>query len=324
MVSIIIPIYKVEAYIKKCATSLMEQTYKEIEYIFVNDRTPDNSIAILKSVIHKYPDRINNTHIINHEYNKGLPSARNTGLNNATQKYIFHCDGDDWVEDNMIEELVKCAEQNDSDIVWCDWFLTFSKNERYMSQPNYLSNIDALKGLLSGTMKYNVWNKLIKRDLYLNNQIRFPDNHGMGEDMTIIKLFACANQVNYLNKAFYHYLRTNGESFTNKPNIKQLGDILYNSDSIISFIKEKFGTLLDKELSFFKLNIKYPFLISCDRESYSIWKNTYNDANINIFDNKEVSSRCKLLQYFASKNQFWIVWIHYQLLHKVIYGYIYK
>ena len=78
-ISIIIPIYKTEKYIERCAISLFEQTLKSIEYIFVNDCTPDNSIQILKNVLKRYPNRISDTKIINHEFNRGLAAARNTG-----------------------------------------------------------------------------------------------------------------------------------------------------------------------------------------------------------------------------------------------------
>lgn len=78
-VSVIIPIYKTEKYIERCAISLFEQTLKSIEYIFINDYTPDNSIQLLENVLKRYPNRISDIKIINHEKNRGLAAARNTG-----------------------------------------------------------------------------------------------------------------------------------------------------------------------------------------------------------------------------------------------------
>ena len=83
-VSIIVPIYKVEEYIERCAQSLFEQTFQDIEYIFVNDATPDNSVGKLLSVISRYENRIDRVKIINHDVNKGLSSARKTGLFRAS------------------------------------------------------------------------------------------------------------------------------------------------------------------------------------------------------------------------------------------------
>ncbi len=97
-VSIIVPIYNVEKYIERCAVSLFEQDFEDIEYIFVNDCTPDNSVEILEKVIEKYPNRKSHLKIVHHKENKGLGSARNTGLEQATGNYILHIDSDDWCE----------------------------------------------------------------------------------------------------------------------------------------------------------------------------------------------------------------------------------
>lgn len=213
-ISVIIPIYGVERFIERCVKSLMEQSFDDVEYIFVNDSTKDKSMDILLAVLNRYPQKKDQIIIKEHAQNLGLPAARNTGLSVASGKYIFHCDSDDFVDPTMLEELYYEAKKNDADIIWCDWYLTFSHNERYMKQPNYTDPEDALRGILCGTMKYNVWNKLIKRELYSRNNIRFPSGYGMGEDMAIIKLFACANKIAYVPKAFYHYIKTNANAFS--------------------------------------------------------------------------------------------------------------
>lgn len=187
-VSVIIPVYNVGKFIERCVRSLMEQTMDNVEYIFVDDASPDNSIQILQKVLADYPNRRDNVRILTHAENKGLPAARNTGLAVATGEYIFHCDSDDFVEPDMLEQLYGKAIECDADIVWCDWYLTFEKSERYMKQPAYDTPLEALKAMLGGAMKYNVWNKLIRRTLYVENSVEFPAGYGMGEDMTIMML----------------------------------------------------------------------------------------------------------------------------------------
>lgn len=159
-VSVIIPVYKVEKFIGRCVKSLMEQTLQDVEYIFVDDASPDGSIVILRNVLADYPERSNHVKILTHTENKGLPAARNTGLSVAQGEYIFHCDSDDFVEVNMLEQLYHKVTETDVDIVWCDWYLTFENSERYMKQPAYNTPLEALKAMLGGAMKYNVWNKL--------------------------------------------------------------------------------------------------------------------------------------------------------------------
>ena len=129
-VSVIIPIFKVRDFIERCAVSLFEQTLKEVEYIFVDDASPDDSIKVLKSCIERYPERQARTTILTHEHNQGLPAARNTGLAAASGEYVFHCDSDDYVERNMLEEMYEAAKAKDADMAYCDFYLTFEKNER--------------------------------------------------------------------------------------------------------------------------------------------------------------------------------------------------
>ena len=232
-VSIIIPIYNVSRFIERCTESLMQQTLHEVEYIFVNDATPDSSIQILEEVVAHYPERKEQVRIIHHDTNKGLPAARNTGLSLATGEYIFHCDSDDYVEPTMLEDLYNATKANGADYVWCDWFLSYDNNERYMPQPSYNSPDDALRGMLDGAMKYNVWNKLVRRSLYVDNKILFPAGHGMGEDMTMMMLFAKAHRVAYVPCAYYHYIKLNTGAFSQTYSDKHLIELKYNVRRIV-------------------------------------------------------------------------------------------
>ena len=322
-VSVIVPIYNVERFIEKCATTLLEQTLEEVEFIFVDDASPDNSVDILKECIEKYPHRKKQIKLISHEINKGLPSARNSGLSVAMGEYIFHCDGDDYVDERMLEVLYEEGDKNNADIVWCDWFLSFRKKERYMHQCGYDTVQGFLRGMLSGKNKYNVWNKLVKKELYDENHICFPDGHPMGEDMTMIRLAACAQRVHYVPQGFYHYVKLNNNSYTYNLTDKRLSDIKYNVNETIDFLISRVDNL-DNEINYFKLDIKFPFLISDNEVYYSLWKEWYSESNEYILKNKEVALRRRVLQYMAWKNQFWFVRLYYNLFIKVIYGCIYK
>lgn len=323
-VSVVVPIYKVEQFIGRCVKSLLEQTLCEVEYIFVDDASPDRSIEILQDVIAQYPNRQPDIKLITHRQNQGLPAARNTGLAEASGEYIFHCDSDDYMELDMLESLYNKAKECDADVVWCDFFLSFEKSERYMKQPEYATSLDALKAMLSGAMKYNVWNKLVKRSLYVGNKISFPTGYGMGEDMTMMMLFAKAHRVAYVPCAYYHYIKLNTGAFSQTYSDKHLIELKYNVRRIVDYMREHFGGQLDRELSFFKLDVKFPFLITDDSRKYRLWQEWYPEANQYIGENKKVSIRSRALQWFASKGQFWIVKLYYLLVNKLIYGVIYK
>lgn len=328
LVSVIIPVYNVAPFIERCAHSLFRQTLENVEFIFVDDASPDNSMELLEKCLEQYPARKSRTKLLHHPVNKGLPAARNTGLDVATGEYIFHCDSDDYLEPDALESMYREAKAQDADIVWTDWYLSFQKNERYMKQPDYPSPLEALKGMLSGSMKYNVWNKLVRRSIYTENGIRFPEGHNMGEDMTMMQLFACAQTVRYLPKAYYHYVRLNAHSFTqtsdSKAQEQHLEDLRYNVQRTISFIEKRYGQKLEREIAFFKLESKFPFLITTDRASFCRWTEWFPEANAYILQNKNVSFRSRLLQFMAAKGQFWYVRLYYMLLIRLVYGVIYK
>ena len=324
-VSIIIPIFKVRNFIERCVCSLFEQTLKDVEYIFVDDASPDDSIDILKSCIYRYPERKDQVTILTHEQNQGLPAARNTGLAVATGEYVFHCDSDDFVEKDMLEEMYKVAKEKDADMVYCDFYLSFEKNERYMSNPVYETADSMLRqGLLGGKMKYNVWNKLVRRSLYTNNDILFPAGHAMGEDMTMIRLAACAKSVAYVPKAFYHYVKLNANAYSATMSERHKIDIRFNVDQTVEFLEKKFVNTLDKEIAFFKLNTKLPFLITDDSSQYEVWKEWWPEANKYISENKQQSFRTRLVQWFAAKGQFWAVKLYFNVVYKLVYGVVYR
>ena len=323
--SIIIPIFKVRNFIERCACSLFEQTLKDVEYIFVDDSSPDDSLDILKACVERYPKRKEQVLILMHEQNQGLPAARNTGLAAATGEYVFHCDSDDFVEKDMLEEMCKAAKDKDADIVYCDFYLSFEQNERYMGNPAYETAEDMFKqGLLGGNMKYNVWNKLVRRSLYTDNNITFPAGHAMGEDMTMIRLAACAKNIAYVPKAFYHYVKLNANAYSATMSERHKVDIRFNVDQTVEFLQNKFGCELEKEIAFFKLNTKLPFLITDDETQYEVWKEWWPEANKYICENKAQVFRTRLVQWLAAKGQFWAVRLYFKVVYKLVYGVIYR
>lgn len=325
-ISVIIPIFKVEKFIGRCAESLMQQTMqKGVEFIFVDDATPDRSMEVLQEVLERYPARKAQTILLRHEANKGLPAARNTGLAVARGEYIFHCDSDDYVEADMLETLYDTAVQQCADMVWCDWYLTYANSERYMKQPQYGTAEEALKAMLAGGMKYNVWNKLVRRSLYTDNHIAFPAGYGMGEDMTMMRLAACARQVAYVPKAFYHYVKTNASSFCQTYSERHLKELQHNVNETAQFVLSHCGKEWEREVAFFKLATKFPFLISDGTGGeYRRWKEWYPEANAYILQNRFVSLRSRMVQWLAAHGQMWAVWLYNKVVMQWMYKLIYR
>lgn len=323
-VSVIIPVYRVEKFIEKCAASLFSQTLDDVEFIFVDDASPDNSMAVLEECIQQYPQRKAQIRMLTHKENKGLPAARNTGLAAASGEYVFHCDSDDFVEPDMLETLYDEAKKKDADIVWCDWYLSFEHNERYMKQPDYATPMEALKAMLAGLMKFNVWNKLVRRRLYADNQISFPAGYAMGEDMTMMLLFAVAGRVAYVPQAFYHYVKLNTEAYSQNFSLNHLESVKHNIRTVELFLHSRLGNVLDLEIACMKLEAKFPFLMSSRKEMYRLWERTYPEANAYILRNHYISRRRRWVQWCAAKRLWFLVRLHGWIVGKLIYGIIYR
>lgn len=320
-VSVIVPIFNVEKYFERCICSLFQQTLIDVEYIFIDDASCDSSINILHKYIDAFPSK--KVTIVTHKYNQGLATARNSGLAVAIGEYIFNCDSDDWLENNALEDLYNLAKKTNADVTWCDWYLSYGKRDRYMKEPKFTDAFDAIKGILSGTMKYNVWNKLVRRSLYQDHNIHFPSGYNMGEDMTMIQIFAYARTVVYIPKALYHYNKVNNTAYSNTYSDKHLEDLAYNANNTIEFLEKKFGNKLVSEIAYFKLEIKFPFLTNKERKRNELWNIWYPEANNYILKNKSTSFHRKTLQWLAWKRQFWLIRLYYKFVDKVLIRVLY-
>jgi glycosyltransferase involved in cell wall biosynthesis len=205
-VSVIIPIFNTSEYIERCARSIMEQTLANIEYIFVDDCTPDNSMDILDAVLSEYPDRRQNIKILHHPMNKGLSAARNTGLDNATGEYIGWVDSDDWVEKNMFEKMYAAATEQHADIVCCDIFRDSLGGQSTEKYPYNVEKSDDVFSHIEGGIYSAVWNKIVRRTLYEENQIRALEGISMWEDLAVtLRLRYYSKLTLIVPDTLYHY-----------------------------------------------------------------------------------------------------------------------
>lgn len=205
LVSVIVPIYKVEPYLRQCIDSIINQTYKNLEIILVDDGSPDGCPQICDEYVSK-DTRIK----VIHKENGGLSSARNAGLDIATGEYVAFVDSDDWIEPTMYEDLLGVMKTHQSDIVVCKYRNYFdgcdmseSGNNTVCSFEGYFNFIDNLIPPGSPILYFMVWNKLYKRDVIKN--VRFKDKQ-IYEDLYFDRLiFRNCKKVTYLDKTYYNY-----------------------------------------------------------------------------------------------------------------------
>lgn len=325
LVSVIVPIYGVGRYIARCADSLFSQTMTDgVEFLFINDSTKDNSIEVLQNVISKYPHLKSQISIISHNVNKGLPAARNTGLAKAKGQYVIHIDGDDCAEPQMLEYLYKAVTGSNADFAWCDYYITFNNKKRIISQPSFSEPIDAVRGMLRGSMKYNVWNKICRLSLYKNNNILFPEGHAMGEDLTMIMVALHANKCVHVNKALYNYVQNEGQMTANFDTTK-LESLRSNCNRLRHYIERNFSNLgLESENAALCQLMKWPFLLDGKLSSYQRWHKWFPESNRLIWQTQGVNFRIKFIEWCAAKHLLPIVWLHYLFVIKFYYGIVYR
>lgn len=305
-VSILIPVYNVSAFIERCANSLFAQTFTDIEYIFVNDNTPDDSIIKLLKVIEKYPDRKKNIRIIHHQINKGLAATRNTAINAAQGKYIAIVDSDDYVEDKMIERLYFTANKEDADIVVSNYILEYTYKtvicEDYLSENNSEHLGDLIK---FDRCSPSLWNKLIKKELYERNDCRVPDGLNYFEDRyVIVRLFYYAKKIVKVDEAFYHYVQYNSSAITKSITRMHFENVIAFWSDLEDFFKDH--NIYDNYKSIIgmsKIQNKASLLIATN--SYELRKEYANMFNNEWFTkNTKLKNGEKIMLILVKKKQF--------------------
>lgn len=280
-VSILVPIYKVAAFIEKCARSLFEQTFDSLEYIFVNDCTPDDSIEILRRVIAEYPHRQNQIKIIHHEHNTGIAAVRNTLLENASGEYIIFVDSDDWVDIKMAEEMYEKAIETGADIIAADYYLDSPGGPYYQHDSYSTDTLTNLKKLILQEIVPILWKYCVKRDLYISNKIHFAKGINAAEDYIVgIQLFYYAgDRFSILPKAYYYYAQYNPNNYS-KLSKQNIQDRILAVSQVESFLQEK-GILqkVKKELEGKKFIVKKAFLLDDEYQDFSRWSHTFPEAN---------------------------------------------
>lgn len=218
-VSVLVSVYGVEHYIERCARSLFEQTYSNLEYIFVDDASVDNSMAELERVMKEYPEKEPAIKIIRHKINKGLAATRNTAFDNAQGEFVCVVDADDWMEPDGIERLVAEQVATGADVVWGKALMHTEYGVQELSEPRYKDLMEwriCYLRFTEGLVMVN-WRRIIRRSLLEEYHIRHEEGLQIGNDKQVMPLIAYyAKSFGSIDSIVYHYERRNSTSRTYK------------------------------------------------------------------------------------------------------------
>lgn len=297
-VSIIIPVYNVEQYIAKCTKSLLSQTYRNIEYIFIDDASSDDSLKKLKSITDKYPDK--DIIILTNKINQGSSTTRNIGIEAASGEYINFCDSDDWIEPSAIEEMINAVTSNNADVVVAPFYTNSFGKEQVLNYPS--EDIADLNSIPINFQHFSLCNKLIRTSILKENNIYSLPGIDCWEDLSVItRIFALTQSVVLLNKPFYHYRKYEHKSLTSASHERQLNDRLKYTEFLIKWFTD--NNLLqkyEKFLNHLKFTAKIKMLRTTPKQ-FRLWKHSYPESNKYIMSYKDIPLHYRILFYIADK-----------------------
>ena len=293
-ISIIVPVYNVEKYIRRCLDSIAAQTFTDWECICVDDGTPDASGKICNEYAQK-----DSRFVVIHKENGGVSSARNAGLNVAKGEYVTFCDSDDWVEKEMLEVLYNTALETDADVVMGG----HKTADEYKNCKDFFPP----SGWLSMPKDFQMcfyapWGKLFKMTYLSKNKIYFPEKITLSEDLYFnFNIFFTSTRLYGVNKSLYNYYK-NSSSCTHNITIRKLEDeknvleriekILLNSNANsewFNFLKEK------------QCNFKNHYCFSLEMPLFDEWRNYHPELYENLIKNAKPLTA---LYYFCIQHRY--------------------
>jgi glycosyltransferase involved in cell wall biosynthesis len=284
LISIIVPIYKVEKYLKKCIESILKQTYKNIEIILVDDGSPDNCGEICDD----YKQMDKRIKVI-HKNNGGLSEARNYGIREARGDYLLFVDSDDFIAENICEILINNINKYSADMAICNFYYVFENKKAIKNEMSSKKDAQVLEKeniireyFLNYSVDLNVaWNKLYKKDIFKGkNAILFPVGKLHEDTYIMYKIYYNLNRLVRINEPLYYYRQRN-DSIISSFSIK-------NVEDIIGYIKDYyiFSKNVDEDL---KQMIQIECIkqyIGCIRRSMKA--NIFNDVKYLIYDMRNI------------------------------------
>lgn len=319
-VSVIIPIYNAEKYIGQCAQSLFSQTQRDIEYIFVNDASTDASLLVLGDVLSAFPERKEQTIILDNEINKGPSFTRNRGLDISSGDYIAFCDADDFVHPHAYERMLKAAISSQAEMVACGVLVNDGKTELLFDKNFSLcfsKKVDCQE--IEGALYSSLWNKLIRRDLFVNNHIRFNDNLWMWDDLYVVfqLRYYCKRDI-IINEPLYQYVANNA-SITHSNRFTKSQSQIKCSELLELFFSDKVDRLRYRHiLSFLKFHSKNLLFTN---EYIHIWLSCFPETHRDILLFRQFYGYARIIRYLiviVLKESGWKLLNRYSSIKKFI------
>ena len=300
-VSILVPFYMVEKYVGRCVESLFTQTYHNVEYVFVNDCTPDNSMEVINDKIEEY-GLASKCKMIVHEQNLGISASRNDCLDNMTGDYFLFIDSDDYIDTDMVELLVEAAIKENADISGCGYIEEFADHSVEHPQKYTNDHDEMMRAITLLTIKGVMWKLLVRSTIVTDHrdEVRFiPDRNMVDDYLFCCQIFYYAQRFVGVDRCMYHWIQYNPNNYTHTT-VFAVESQAAAIRKVEQFYKEKgiYGVVED-ELTQRKFISKLPLLL--DRNCFNVtkWRAIFPESN-DVYKKMYFSFGNSIIVYIAS------------------------
>lgn len=292
LVTVVVPVYKVEEFLDQCVESIVRQTYKNLEIILVDDGSPDEC----PNMCDKWALKDSRINVI-HQVNRGLSAARNSGIDQSHGEYILFVDSDDWVEPNLVEHCMDLLFHEQAEVVVYQYRLVSQNGRNYSNSRDYelfpkenvLSAADALEAIISMKLPNYAWSYIAKSDL-LKGKITFPEGKVMEDIATTYLIWGSANRVALLHEQLYNYRTRVGSILSNK-NLIFVHDCMEHLELFVQYFRERYEYLYPAAVNMYiQYLISFTFLIYRQKSQYHVSQYRSEFSNIERMISKQISN----------------------------------
>ena len=306
-ISVIIPVFNSGSYIRRCARSLFSQTLRNIEYIFIDDCSTDESISILREVIDEYPDRRHSVKVIRNDSNIGVGQSRQKGIDMASGRFVIHCDSDDVVDADMYETMFCAALENDADVVVCGYKVVSESGSVEISQNPAFDRKTLFHQLATESLHSSFCLKMIAAPLAKSVSIEPGINHWEDFSVTPV-LMLKAHRIVSLDSCPYHYYMTSAISISRAGSTHNVISSIRAAESLARRISShSLAEYIDMvDLYRIQWSAKKGLLLEPNKENIQLWNHTFPESNLH-YREIGLSRKFQLLTWLAMHKQIWLL-----------------
>lgn len=299
-ISIIVPVYKVEQYLRCCLDSIVAQTFTDWECILIDDGSPDNS----GKICNEYAEKDGRFMVI-HQENAGSSSARNVGINESSGDWIMMIDADDWIERETLEKCIKAAYFFKADFIKFGLFYQYATSKKKKLFPSYKEKDLFLKDLIARKVSLSIWAGMYRKTIFKNLTPVFPEGLNFGEDYSVIsRLLYYSEKFHIINEALYNY-RIHGNGYVQSAKWSNAEQLIGCEEIVYDFFREKGNGSYTKSLFQGRADVKaYCYsLILKDYKKNKIYYNKIRSMYDKTINLEDASIDTRLL-FFIMHNSF--------------------